>query len=224
MTNQNKKITVIDYGMGNLFNVIRAFEAIECDVRATNNINEIQKADRLLLPGVGAFKDGINDLIANRLNEVIIEFAETGRPLLGICLGMQLLMTNSEENGNHDGLDLIKGKVLRFKDPKDHSNKYKIPQIGWNELLIAEKKKHLTRINTWNGSILDGLDKRPFMYFLHSYFVIPDNEQVYLAETSYGCDLFCSVFQKDNIIGCQFHPERSSEQGLKILKNFLALQ
>ena len=140
MTNQNKKITVIDYGMGNLFNVIRAFEAIECDVRATNNINEIQKADRLLLPGVGAFKDGINDLIANRLNEVIIEFAETGRPLLGICLGMQLLMTNSEENGNHDGLDLIKGKVIRFKDPNDYSIKYKIPQIGWNALLPPKKK------------------------------------------------------------------------------------
>ncbi|SVC87713.1 uncharacterized protein METZ01_LOCUS340567, partial [marine metagenome] len=209
MATKKNKITVVDYGMGNLFNVTRALELLECDVCLTGDINTIIKSEKLLLPGVGAFEDGMRDLKENNLDSAIKEYVQTDKPLLGICLGMQLLMTTSEENGNHDGLDLIKGKVVRFKDPKDHSNKYKIPQIGWNELLIAEKKQYSTRINTWDGSILDGLDKKPFMYFLHSYFVVPEDEQVYLAETSYGRDLFCSVVQKNQIFGCQFHPERS---------------
>ena len=231
MTTKNKKITVIDYGMGNLFNVIRALESIGCDVYVSGDVKKIKNSERILLPGVGAFEDGIQDLKKNKLDTAIKEYAQTGKPLLGICLGMQLLMTSSEENRkqnggedlNHYGLDLIKGKVKRFKDPKDQKNNYKIPQIGWNELLKVETKQNSTLLNSWKGSILDCLEVRPHMYFLHSYFVVPSNKKVSIAETNYGEDKFCSVFQEDNIIGCQFHPERSGEQGLIILKNFLSL-
>jgi imidazole glycerol-phosphate synthase subunit HisH len=219
----NKKVTVIDYGMGNLFNVVRALESIECNVCVTNDINTIIKSEKLLLPGVGAFEDGIRDLKENNLDSAIKEFTQTGKPLLGICLGMQLLMTSSEENGIHNGLDLIKGKVIRFKNPNDYSIKYKIPQIGWNELLTPNKKTNSFDNKHWEDSILKHLGEKLYMYFLHSYYVEPEDEQIILSETSYGGDLFCSAYQKDNIIGCQFHPERSGEQGLKILKNFLTL-
>lgn len=223
MTSNKKKITVIDYGMGNLFNVIHALESIECDVCVTDDINTIIKSEKLLLPGVGAFEDGIRNLKENNLESAIKEYAQTGKPLLGICLGMQLLMTNSEENGIHNGLDLIEGKVIRFKDPNDHSNKYKIPQIGWNAISPPNKKRNSLGNNHWDNSILKSFDEKLYMYFLHSYYVVPEDEQIILSETSYGRDLFCSVFQKSQIIGCQFHPERSGRQGLEILKNFLVL-
>tara|TARA_B100000315_G_scaffold233911_1_gene247479 strand:- start:3188 stop:3859 length:672 start_codon:yes stop_codon:yes gene_type:complete len=223
MTKQNNKITVIDYGMGNLFNVIRAFEAIGCDVRATNNINEIQKAERLLLPGVGAFEDGIKDLRDNNLDNAIIEFVSTGRPLLGICLGMQLLMTVSEENGYHEGLNLIRGRVIRFEEPTKLSNGYKIPQIGWNNLRRPKKSKDLSLKDIWDNTILNGFSNDPYVYFLHSYFVTPKDEKIILSETNYGQDIFCSIFQQNQIVGCQFHPERSGESGLSILRNFMKL-
>ena len=151
------------------------------------------------------------------------EFSQTDRPLMGICLGMQLFMTSSEENGIHKGLDIIKGKVIRFKDPNDLSNKYKIPQIGWNALSIPDYKNNGLGNTFWADSILNGFNDNLYMYFLHSYYVMPNDEEIVLSNTSYGQDYFCSVFQKDQIIGCQFHPERSGEQGLKILKNFLLL-
>ena len=223
MATKKKKITVIDYGMSNLFNVTRALELLECDVCVTDDINTIIKSDKLLLPGVGAFEDGIQDLKENNLDNAIKEFAQTGKPLLGICLGMQLFMTNSEENGIHNGLDLIKGKVIRFRDPNDHNDKYKIPQIGWNVLSPPNKKRNGLGNKHWDNSILKDFDKKLYMYFLHSYYVVLEDERVCLSETFYGRDLFCSVFQKNQIIGCQFHPERSGEQGLKILKNFLSL-
>ncbi len=218
-----KKITVIDYGMGNIFNVVRAFESIKCDVSVTNDYSTIIKSERLLLPGVGAFEDGMRDLKDNNLDSAIKEFLQTGRPLFGICLGMQLLMTSSEENGLHDGLDLITGKVVRFKDANDESNKYKIPQIGWNVLSPLNINQNTMDNKRWNNSILKGLEELPYMYFLHSYFVSPENKQVCLAETAYGSDMFCSVLKKDQIFGCQFHPERSGKQGMKILENFLEL-
>jgi len=216
MSGKREKITVIDYGMGNLFNVVRAFEALECDVSIANDYKNIVNADKLLLPGVGAFEDGMNDLKASNLDSAIKEFSSTGRPLMGICLGMQLLMSVSEENGRHDGLNLIEGDVLKFNEPDEKSAKYKIPQIGWNKLLEP-------KLNKWNDSILDGIENNAYMYFLHSYYVNPKDKKVIISETSYGKNLFCSVLQKNQIIGCQFHPERSGEVGLEILKNFLEL-
>lgn len=216
-----KEVTIIDYGMGNLFNVVRAFEHLGCTLNITNDYNRIMKSDRLLLPGVGAFEDGISNLKDNDLDNVIKEFCQTGRPLFGICLGMQLLMTYSEENGIHDGLDIIKGKVIRFSDTNADSNNYKIPQMGWNALQPPNKIENGTRNIFWKDSILNNLEETPYMYFVHSYFVVLEDNKISLAETAYGKDLFCSVFQKDQIIGCQFHPERSGEEGLKIIRNFL---
>ena len=222
MLEKRKKLTVIDYGMGNLFNVIRAFESIDCDVKITKDKNTIINSDRLLLPGVGAFEDGIKDLKSNNLDDVIKEFSETGRPLLGICLGMHLLMTCSEENGLHHGLDIIKGKVVRFKDPIKKTENYKIPQIGWNELIPANNPTK-TMNSPWSDTILKGFDDKIYMYFLHSYFVVPEKKEICIAQTLYGRDLFCSVYKQDQIYGCQYHPERSGEQGLTILKNFINL-
>ena len=216
-----KEVTIIDYGMGNLFNVVRAFERLGCTLNITNDYNKIMKSDRLLLPGVGAFEDGINDLKDNGLDNALKEFGQTGRPLFGICLGMQLLMTYSEENGIHDGLDLIEGKVVRFSDTNVESNINKIPQMGWNALQPPNKIENGTGKIFWKDSILNNLEETPYMYFVHSYFVVPEDNKICLAETTYGKDLFCSVFQKDQIIGCQFHPERSGEEGLKIIRNFI---
>jgi len=216
-----KEVTIIDYGMGNLFNVVRAFERLDCKLIITNDYDKIMKSDRLLLPGVGGFEDGISDLKDNGLDNAIKEFAQTGRSLFGICLGMQLLMTLSEENGIHDGLDLIKGKVVQFSGTNADSNNYKIPQMGWNALQPPNKIENGTGNIFWKDSILNNLDETPYMYFVHSYFVVPEDNKICLAETAYGKDLFCSVFQKDQIIGCQFHPERSGEEGLKIIRNFL---
>jgi len=216
-----KEVTIIDYGMGNLFNVVRAFERLDCKLIITNDYDKIMKSDRLLLPGVGGFEDGISNLKDNGLDNAIKEFAQTGRSLFGICLGMQLLMTLSEENGIHDGLDLIKGKVVQFSGTNADSNNYKIPQMGWNALQPPNKIENGTGNIFWKDSILNNLDETPYMYFVHSYFVVPEDNKICLAETAYGKDLFCSVFQKDQIIGCQFHPERSGEEGLKIIRNFI---
>ena len=216
-----KEVTIIDYGMGNLFNVVRAFEWLDCKLIITNDYDKIMKSDRLLLPGVGGFEDGMLGLKDNGLDNALKEFVQTGRPLFGICLGMQLLMTLSEENGIHDGLDLIKGKVVQFSGTNADSNNYKIPQMGWNALQPPNKIENGTGNIFWKDSILNNLDETPYMYFVHSYFVVPEGNNICLAETAYGKDLFCSVFQKDQIIGCQFHPERSGEEGLKIIRNFI---
>ena len=225
MEQETKQLTIaiIDYGMGNIQSVRNALELLHCEPRIFNEPEGLIDVDAIVLPGVGAFEDGMKDLRANNLDNALKEFSQTDRPLLGICLGMQLFMTSSEENGHHDGLNIIKGKVVRFKDPNDHSNNYKIPQIGWNALSPPNNKRNGLDKKHWDNSILKGFDEKLYMYFLHSYYVLSEDEQIILSETSYGRDLFCSVFQKDNIIGCQFHPERSGEQGLKILKNYLAL-
>ena len=209
---KEKSITIVDTRIGNIFNLTRALESINCKCVLTNNEKLIKKADRLLLPGVGAFQDGMNELKKNDLSKSIIEFSRSGKPLFGICLGMQLMMSFSTENGNHEGLNLIDGKVIRFDSPKNNVDLFKVPHIGWNTL-----------IKTKDNRLFQNLDKEPFMYFLHSYYVIPKNEQIILSLTNYGKNKFCSTFQNENIFGCQFHPERSGKQGIKILENFLNL-
>jgi|TARA_B100001964_G_C14250762_1_gene609842 glutamine amidotransferase len=215
------KITLIDYEMGNIFNVFKAFEMLGCDVVLTKNYNEILNADRLVLPGVGSFENGMNNLKKYHTDEIIKEYLVKDRPLLGICVGMQLMMTRSYENGVHNGLNLIKGDVVRF----DHSVKnknIKIPQIGWNHLNISEK--HIDFDNKENNLITKNLKAKPYMYFLHSYYVKPKNKDISIAYTTYGKNTFCSIFKKNNIIGFQFHPERSADQGLILLKNFTKIK
>ncbi len=211
-----QNVVIVDYGLGNLFNLKRAFESQGQSVPLATDPKFILAADKLVLPGVGAFAAGMKGLEANGLIEAVASFAKTGKPLLGICLGMQLLMDESEENGLWQGLKLIPGRVKKFS-PKDQS--IKIPQICWNQLEAPAGKIAET---FWRGTILDGLPDKSPMYFVNSYFVEPTDSKHTLAQTVYGGETFTSVVQKDNIVGCQFHPERSSTVGLKILKNFIS--
>lgn len=210
---QKPEVVIVDYGVGNLFNVQRAFKILGVPSVISCNPDEIQSARRLLLPGVGAFVTGMQYLEKFNLTEAIGAFAASGRPLLGICLGMQLLMTSSEEGGHSDGLNLVKGRVIRFAE-SNGAGFFKIPQIGWNALQTGSGQR-------WKGTILEDLEPNPHMYFVHSYCVYPEDPSCRLATTAYGRDVFCSVLQKGSIFGCQFHPERSGEQGLKILQNFV---
>ncbi len=208
----SKKVIILDYGMGNLFNIQRVLNYIGVESEITIDANKILTAERLIIPGVGAFDQAMNNLKGQNLIEPIQEYSKIGRPILGICLGMQLLFSESSEFGLHSGLDLIKGSVLKFEYDKD--NTIKIPQIGWNTISKRNDKKH---------QLLSGIDDGTYYYFIHSYFCKPDNDEDIMATTIYGDTTFCSATHKNNIWGCQFHPERSGEAGVKILKNFINL-
>jgi len=206
-----KKITIIDYDMGNIFNIFKSFEKLDCEAELTNEPKKVLNAERLVLPGVGSFENGINNLKKYNLVDAINQYVLNSRPLLGICVGMQLLMNKSFENGEHLGLNFIKGNVLKFEN-KNSDNKVKIPQIGWNNI----------NIKNINSKIISGINDNEYMYFLHSYYVKPI-ENVIITQTNYGSTQYCSILQKNNIIGVQFHPERSAKEGLKILNNFLKI-
>jgi glutamine amidotransferase len=207
------KVTIVDYELGNLGNVRRAFESVGAETVFTQDPAQIAKAERLVLPGVAAFGAGMANLNRLGLVEPIREFAKTGRPLIGLCLGMQLLLTSSEERGSHKGLDLVPGKVLAFPKGAQASDgrKFKVPQIGWNSL----------KGSSWEKTIFKDLPKDPQVYFVHSYYVSPQDPKVTLASTDYAGMQFCSALSHQNLAACQFHPERSGPVGLKILKNFL---
>lgn len=224
---QDKKtISIIDSGLGNLKSVARAFESFGVPVKIIKMPDEVLEADFLVLPGVGAFKDGMEGLRSRNLVGAIIEFAESKRPLLGICLGMQLFMTESEEFGINKGLDLILGRVIPLR-PVDEVQieGYKVPNVGWNELLIPSGKFKTKVIsdkgdNNWKETILSNIRVGDEVYFVHSFYVKPQNPEYMLATTIYGGQEICAVIQRENIIGCQFHPEKSGDVGLKILKEF----
>lgn len=215
------KIAIVDYALGNLFNIQRAFQSIGIDTFITDKKEDITNADKIVLPGVGAFGEGMRHLKGKGLIDPIKEAASRGKPLLGICLGMQLLMSESEEHGRWEGLDLIPGKVVRF-DPPDTEDKFKIPQIGWNGLLLSGYQKPKGP-GYWKDTVLEGLEEGSSMYFVHSYHVQVEKPEHSIADTEYGRNRFCSVLQKDNIVGCQFHPERSAAKGVGILKKFATL-
>jgi glutamine amidotransferase len=199
------KIVIVDYGMGNLRNVQKGFEKIGFEARLTRNKNEIGRASAIVLPGVGAFKDCMENLEKYGLIEILLRAIEKGKPYLGICLGLQILFSESEEFGSHKGLDLIKGRVVRFVPDSEH----KVPHMGWNTI---EKKKE--------APLLQGVDDGDFFYFVHSYYVIPDQTQWISSLTTYG-KAFVSSIWKENLFAAQFHPEKSQQKGLKILENFV---
>jgi glutamine amidotransferase len=200
-------IAIIDYGMGNLKNVKKGFAKVGYQAKITNQAPEILAADGVVLPGVGAFKDAMDNLEEEDLVGVIIEVVAQNKPFLGICLGLQLLFTASEEFGLSPGLDIIEGQVRKFSPDLE----LKVPQIGWNKLNIKQDTK-----------LYEDLEDEVYQYFVHSYYVAPEDESVIATTTNYGQE-FVSSIAKDNIYAVQFHPEKSSKQGLKILSNFGAL-
>ncbi len=197
-------IAIIDYGMGNLASVRNAFLKLGYDAMITSRPVEILQAEKVVLPGVGAFADAIGNIRRLGLDQVIFELVERETPLLGICLGMQLLLTESYENGVYKGLDIIPGRVEKFRIP----SQYKVPQIGWNSIEVNPASRLLT-----------GIPSGSYFYFVHSYYIIPEDEAVVAARTEYGVS-FVSALEKGQIFATQFHPEKSSELGLKILKSF----
>lgn len=209
-----KRVTVVDYGLGNLFSIMRALTHVGAHVDITSNPEAIPRTQRLILPGVGAFGDGMLQLRSRGLIEPIQQVALAGRPLLGICLGMQLLFSRSEEFGPHEGLGLIKGKVVRLRDTDPTGNRVKVPHVGWSEL------KPRVSLRDWGSTVLEGLAEGEAMYFVHSFVPCPE-EPVAIAQNAYGGYSYCAVVEKGNIIGFQCHPEKSGEVGLEALRNFL---
>ena len=204
-------IAIIDYGMGNLRSVEKAFEKVGFKSAVTDKPETIEKADKIVLPGVGAFKDAKEGLQERNLAEPIINHIKKGKLFLGICLGLHLLFTRSSEYGGHEGLNIVSGEVVRFKPDRlsgGDNQKLKIPHMGWNRIRARKEVP-----------ILNGLPDNPYMYFVHSYYVIPDQCDVVATETEYGA-AFVSMISIDNVFAMQFHPEKSQHYGLMILKNF----
>lgn len=198
-------VAVIDYGVGNLFSLLSSLKAIGADAVITNDVDTIKNADRIILPGVGAFEDAAKKLFESGLHEVIIEEAKNGKPLMGICLGMQLLFERSFEYGEHKGLGLIKGDILGFEGKIDKS--LKIPQIGWNALKFDKKDCPLWKY----------IKEGDYVYFVHSYFA--ELSAATASSSEYGIE-FTAAVSDGNVYGCQFHPEKSGDVGLNILRGF----
>lgn len=202
-------IAIIDYGMGNLRSVQKGFERVGCEAVVTADPKVVLEADKIVLPGVGAFPDCMRNLEQGGFVEPILTVIKEGRPFLGICLGLQLLFTESEEFGLHKGLNVIPGRVVRFpEEMKEGGEELKVPHMGWNQLSIRR-----------SPPVFAGLEEGDNVYFVHSYYVKPEDNAVVASTTGYGIE-FCSSIWKDNIVATQFHPEKSQEKGLRILKNF----
>jgi glutamine amidotransferase len=201
-------IAIIDYGMGNLRSVQKGLERVGQAATITSDAAELSRADKLILPGVGAFRDAIGALRERGLAEPICGAVRAGRPLLGICLGMQLLFDTSFEDGRHEGLGLVAGDVLRFERPAD----YKVPHMGWNQIGFRRR-----------APVFAGIDEGAYFYFVHSYYVRPREDALVGTVTDYGGP-FCSSIWRGNLFAVQFHPEKSQDAGLRLLKNFAELE
>jgi glutamine amidotransferase len=200
----SNKIALIDYDAGNLFSVERALRAVKADYQLTDKPSDVSKADKIIIPGVGAFAVGMQNLAKRGLILPIKEAVEKGKPILGICLGMQLLMDYSEEFGKHQGLGLLKGGVNKIK------TKAKLPQIGWNTVKIIK-----------TNQLTNNIKNNDWFYFVHSYVIRPKNNKQVFGITEYGKDEFCSIISYNQVYGVQFHPEKSGPSGLKIYHNFV---
>ncbi len=206
-----KNVSIIDYGMSNLLSICRAFEHVGAKVNVVSTESEILKAEYLVLPGVGAFPDGMQELNSRNLVNSIQTFSNKERPLLGICLGMQMLLSKGYEHQETQGLGIIDGDVIPL--PKDMPN-FKIPNINWHEILEPSAGR-------WKDTILHNTKNDTCFYFVHSYYAAPKNNNDILASTSFGDLKFASAIQKANVFGTQFHPEKSGTEGLNLLKKFL---
>jgi imidazole glycerol-phosphate synthase subunit HisH len=203
-----KPIIIVDYGMGNLRSVQKAFEKLGHAAAVTSDPRVAGSAERLVLPGVGAFRDAISRLVETGLADVVRDHIRAARPFLGICLGLQLLFTRSFEDGEHPGLDLFPGQVVRLPDTPG----LKVPHMGWNQLRRRQNAPHLAN-----------LPENAAVYFVHSYYVAPRDPGLIASETDYPTP-FCSAIWSDNVFATQFHPEKSQQVGLQILHNFATLE
>lgn len=208
-----KKIVIIDYGLGNLLSIRRAVKNVGGIATISENFSDIINADLVILPGVGAFPAGMFELDRRGYSEAIKEFSLKERPLLGICLGMQLLFSSSEENVYTKGLNLISGKVVKLPRKNNDGTKNKIPHIGWEKIYNN---------NNWDNSILKGIKQKEYFYFVHSYYPSSLKKENIMAYSSFGDIHFGSSVQKGSIMGVQYHPEKSGPEGMKILKNFIS--
>lgn len=197
---------IVDYGMGNLRSVEKALAAVGDSAITSGDPDIVHKAQRLILPGVGAFGDAMSNLKNRGLEEAVMEVVDSGKPLLGLCLGLQLLFEESEEFGRHRGLGIIPGVVRRFTEPGLH-----VPHVGWNQ--VEEVRP---------DPLLEGVPEGAYFYFVHSYYVEPEDPNDRLAQTEYG-HRFCSIARRGNVWGAQFHPEKSQAMGKRLLSNFLRI-
>lgn len=203
-------INIIDYEMGNLRSVEKAFEKLGFEARVSADPDDIKNADKVVLPGVGAFRDCINNLREGGFVEPLLAHVKAGKPLLGICVGMQMLFDESEEFGRHQGLGLIPGKVIRFPSRMIENNeRLKVPHMGWNNISLKKP-----------SPLFAGIKDDSFVYFVHSYYCAADNSEDVAASCRYGTVEFCASIWRDNIVASQFHPEKSQDIGLHIFKNF----
>lgn len=210
-------VSIVDYGLGNLLSVIRAFEYFNIKANIISTAEEILASDRLILPGVGAFSDGMSNINSMGLAEPIKIFVNKGKPFLGICLGMQMMMTKSNEFGQQLGLNLIEGEVISIPSFGVDGHKHKVPHIGWSKLLCQKNSCQ------WDKSILEDIEIESAVYFVHSYKAIPKDPYKQLAYVLYnGLEITAVIFH-ENMYGCQFHPEKSGAIGLKIIENFLKI-
>ena len=196
-------ITVVDYGVGNLHSVAKALEKVGAETRVTSDWRDVEKSDGVVLPGVGAFKDSMDAMHRSDLAKAIKSFIQSGKPFLGVCVGLQMLFSESEEFGKSKGLDVFAGKVVKFDQGQ------KVPHMGWNQIQIKKQ----------GNPLLKGLKDGDFLYFVHSFYVVPENSNITATQTAYGLDFTSMVWEK-NVFGTQFHPEKSQGVGLKIYENF----
>ena len=206
---------VIDYGIVNLKNILRSFEYIGVPIDSAVDPDQVLKADRIILPGVGAFASGMNELRTRGMDEAVKCIANAGRPVLGICLGMQMLLDSSIEYGQHQGLGLIPGSVVPIPTNSVGMGRRKIPHIGWNAL------RYPSHASSWKNSCLNRAPEGSFFYFVHSFMVVPKNCRHILAQCIYEGLPVNAAIKRDNITGLQFHPERSGPMGLEILREFM---
>lgn len=202
-------VAIIDYDAGNIKSVEKAFEYLGADIVTTRDSKEIYRADHVVLPGVGSFGDAMNKLNEYGLVPIIKEVTSKEIPFLGICLGQQLLFESSQETDGVSGLGILRGKILRLPDKDNNGDTYKIPQIGWNSLTFPNE-----------GRLFKGISEGSFVYFVHSYFLHAEDRNIVTANCQYSCTVDASV-ESGNVFACQFHPEKSADVGMQILKNFL---
>ena len=213
---KSNKITILDYKCGNIFTIINALSKQGYEVDVTENFKSIVNSNKIILPGVGAFSAGINGLKTKNLDEALKIFVKKGNPILGICLGMQLLLSKSTEFGHHEGLNFIKGNVKKLTREENK----KIPHTGWNNIQINDFSLNK---NNQTKKFLSGIKDNSYFYFVHSFAAQVSDKSDNLSYTSYGRDKFSSIISRENVFGTQFHPEKSGKIGLNLLKNFLNL-